>query len=161
MSAQPVAREAFQHQIRDGIDFQIEITHLPYVTSEIFERYIDNVLIPAVESNRELPSGAKKLEILFCDNCSAHMSAFVLQKLACHGILVITYPPHTSHMFQVLSVLRFGLFKRQKKFQMRGDGRDAHVGHVLRLYRAYETVTANTMIRAAWKEAGLDMRTGA
>jgi hypothetical protein len=52
MSAQPVAREVFQHQIRDGIDLQIEIVHSPYITSEIFERFLDSVLIPAVEANR-------------------------------------------------------------------------------------------------------------
>jgi hypothetical protein len=39
VSAQPVAREAFQHQIRDGNNLQIEIAHSPYVTSEIFEIY--------------------------------------------------------------------------------------------------------------------------
>jgi hypothetical protein len=33
VSAQPVAREAFQHQIRDVIDLQIEIAHSPDVTS--------------------------------------------------------------------------------------------------------------------------------
>jgi hypothetical protein len=35
VSAQPVAREVFEYQIRDGIDLEIEITHSPYVTSEI------------------------------------------------------------------------------------------------------------------------------
>jgi hypothetical protein len=114
-SARPVARDVFQHQIRDGIDLQIEIVHLPYVPSGIFERDIDSILIPVVEANRKLPGCAKKPVILFCDNCSAHMSAPVLQKLARHGVLVATYPPHTSHIFQVLDILLFGFLKGSKK----------------------------------------------
>jgi hypothetical protein len=148
VSTRPVAKGVFQHQIGDGIDLQIEIAHSPDVTSEIFERYIDSVLIPAVEANRELHGCAKKLAILFRDNCSAHMSASVLQKLARHGVLMIIYPPHTSHIFQVLEILLFGLMKHSKKFQMRDDGLDAHVNHILRLFRAYETVTASITIRA-------------
>jgi hypothetical protein len=35
ISAQPVAREMFKYQIRDGIGLEIEITHSPYATSEI------------------------------------------------------------------------------------------------------------------------------
>jgi hypothetical protein len=39
-------------EIRDGIDLQIEIGPLPYVNAEIFERYVDTVLVPAVEANQ-------------------------------------------------------------------------------------------------------------
>jgi hypothetical protein len=99
-----------------------------------------------VEANRELPGRAKKPVILFYDNCSAHISSPVLQKLARHGVLVITYPPHTSQIFQVRDILLFGLLKHSKKFQMRDDGLDAHVDHMLRLFRAYETVTAGTKL---------------
>jgi hypothetical protein len=49
----PAAREAFQHQIHDEIDFQIEIPPSPYVTFQIFERYIDTVLILRVEAKRK------------------------------------------------------------------------------------------------------------
>jgi hypothetical protein len=84
------------------------------------------------------------------------MSAPVLQKLARYGVLVITYPPHTSHIFQVLDVQFFGLLKRLKKFQMLDDGLGAHVDHILRFFRAYETVTAGTIIRATWTTAGFE-----
>jgi hypothetical protein len=48
VSSDPAARAIFKHQIRDGI----EISPWPYVNAEIFERYVDTVLIPAVEVNR-------------------------------------------------------------------------------------------------------------
>jgi hypothetical protein len=51
VSSDPAARAVFEHQIRDGIDIQIEINPSPSVNAEIFERYADAVLIPAVEAN--------------------------------------------------------------------------------------------------------------
>jgi hypothetical protein len=140
LSAQPAARAVFQYQVREEIDLQIEIVPSPYATSVIFERYVDTVLIPAVEANRELPGCAEKPAIFFWDNSSSHISESILRKLACHGV-VITYPPHTSHVFQVLDVLLFGIMKRSKMYQMRDDGLSVHVYHILRLFRAYEAAT--------------------
>ena len=82
------------------------------------------------------------------------MSDSVLGKLARHGVLVITYPPHTSHVFQILDVLLFGLVKRAKKHQMRDDELSEHVDHVLRLFRADEAAMTSMTIRAAWIKAG-------
>jgi hypothetical protein len=53
VSSDPAAPAVFKHQIRDGIDLQIEISPLPYVNAEIFERHVDTVLIPAVEANQQ------------------------------------------------------------------------------------------------------------
>jgi hypothetical protein len=60
-----------------------------------------------VVTRTELNGMVSKSAILFCDNWSAHCSEDVLKKLARHGTLVIIYPPHTSHLFQVLDVLLF------------------------------------------------------
>jgi hypothetical protein len=106
VSPDPATLAVFEHQMRDGTDLQIEISLWPYVNAEIFKRYVDTVLIPAVEGNRQLPGCDKKPAILFCDNCSARMSNSMLEKLARHGVLILTYSPHTSHIFQVLDERR-------------------------------------------------------
>jgi hypothetical protein len=98
VSSDPAARAVFEHQIRDGIDLQIEIIPSPYVNAEIFEKYIDTVLIPAVEANRQLPGCDKTPTVLFYDNCSAHVSNLIFEKLARHAVLVLTYPPRPSHI---------------------------------------------------------------
>jgi hypothetical protein len=36
---------------------------------------------------------------------------------------------------------------------MRDDGLDVHVDYILRLFRAYEAITASTEIRTAWRKA--------
>jgi hypothetical protein len=152
VSSDPAARAVFEHQIRDGIDLQIEIHPSPYVNAEIFERYVDTILIPAVEANRQLPGCDKKPAILFCDNCSAHMSNSMSEKLARHGVLVLMYPPHMSHIFQVLYVLLFGLVKRSKKYQICDDTLPIHVDYILTLFQAYEAAMASIAVRAAWRQ---------
>jgi hypothetical protein len=113
-------------------------------------------VIPAVLSNRNLAGCKDKPAILLCDNCSAHCSNDVLTKLSRHGVLVITYPPHTSHLFQVLDILLFGILKRAKKYQRRDDTMRREVDHVLRLFRAYEQATASSTVRASWVKTGFD-----
>jgi hypothetical protein len=84
------------------------------------------------------------------------MSNSRLEQLARHGILVLTYPPHTSHIFQVLDVLLFGLVKRWKNYQICDDTLPIHVDHILRLFRAHEVAMASTTIRAAWRQTGFE-----
>jgi hypothetical protein len=107
--------QIFEHRVRAGIDLSVEISSSAYVMQAIFEKYVDQVLVPAVGSNRSLPGCANKPALLFCDNCAAHCSDDVLTKLARHRILVITCPPHTSFVFQVLDILLFRVLKRAKK----------------------------------------------
>jgi hypothetical protein len=94
ISVQPAARGVFHHQISDDIDLRIEIALSPDVTSKIFEREFNTVLILALEINRELLGCGTKPAILFCNNCSANMSVSMLQKFARHGGLVIMSPSH-------------------------------------------------------------------
>jgi hypothetical protein len=76
------------------------------------------------------------------------MSNSILERLTWHGVLILTYPPHTSHIFQILTVVLFGLVKRSKKYQIRENTLPAHVDHILRLSRAYEAAMASKTIRA-------------
>jgi hypothetical protein len=149
VSGDPHVMQVFQTGVRDGIDLKVEIASSPHVTQAIFERCVDEVLIPAVLANRDLDGCKDKPAILFCGNCSPYRSDDVLKKLARHGILVITYPPHTSHLFQVVDVLLFGVLKRPKKYQRRDDGLHKEVDHVLRLFRAYEQATTSATIRSS------------
>jgi hypothetical protein len=41
---------------------------------------------------------------------------------------------------------------------MRDDGLDPHMDHISRLFRACETITASTPIRAAWRKTGFEYK---
>jgi hypothetical protein len=71
-------------------------------------------------------------------------------------ILVIACPPHTSHIFQALDVLLFGILKKAKKYQRRDNTLRKEMDHVLRLFRAYAQATTSTTIKASWLRTGFN-----
>jgi hypothetical protein len=141
----------FDEGIREGIDLQIEIGPSADVNSEIFERYCDTVLIPAAESSRTIEGCQNKPAI---SNCKAHCLEDLLKKLVRHGILVLAYLSHTSHMFQVLDVLFFGTLKRAKKIERRDDRFTPEVDQILPLFRVCEKVITSTTVRISWNRTG-------
>jgi hypothetical protein len=109
------AKTLFETGIRTAIDMMMEIREPAYATAEIFRRYVETVLFPAIVANRKLPGCRNKPAILFCDNCASHCSEGRFIEFARHGVLVLSYPPHTSNLFQVLDLLLFGRLKSAKK----------------------------------------------
>jgi hypothetical protein len=124
------------------------------VDAELFNQYIKEIFIPTVAANRELPGCANKPAILFCDNCDSHCSEEIPRELAWNGILVLTCPPHTSHLFQVVDALLFNRLKVFKKYLPKDDNGDRKIEHIQRIFRAYKRVTTSMTIRAFWKKAG-------
>jgi hypothetical protein len=145
----------FEIGVHDGIDLLIKIAESPYVAKELFLEYLGNVVIPSIESNRELPGCQGKRVIIVCENCSCHCSDDILQELANHELILIAYPPHALHLFQVLDVLLFGHLKSAKKYLAGDDNLDSHVDHTFRVFRAYAIATASTTVRSSWEKAGL------
>jgi hypothetical protein len=60
------ARKLFETGVRDHIDLIIEMRQPASATAELFHRAYGG-LLPALETNRQLPGCENKLCILFCD----------------------------------------------------------------------------------------------
>jgi hypothetical protein len=144
----------YEKGVRENIDLQIKIVDSPYVTRETFTEYARSILIPTVESYCLLPGCQNKPVILFCDNCASHCCDEVKRELAEHGILLITYLPHTSHIFQVLDTLLFGRLKAEKKRILRDMNLARDLDYVMRIFRAHELVTASLTVRSSWEKTG-------
>jgi hypothetical protein len=123
-------QEIFETGIRRDIDIMMEIRGAAYPTAEIFPRYIETVLY-AIVANRKLPGCRNKPAILFCDNCACHCSEDILIEFARHGVPLLSYPPHTSNLFQVLDLLLFGRLKSAKKYLPRNDQASASIDHII------------------------------
>jgi hypothetical protein len=54
VSAERAVRQVFDTGVREDIDLKIEIASSPYVTQEIFNKYIDEDVIPAIILNQDL-----------------------------------------------------------------------------------------------------------
>jgi hypothetical protein len=136
IAPRPSANRIFAKRVRPGVDLKLEIRPSLYVDADLFRQYIQEMFLPAVATNRRLPGCNNKRAILFCDNYTCHCFEAILKELAENGAVVLTCPPHTSHMFQVLDVVLFGNLKRCKKYQTPGENEDREVDHILRIFKA-------------------------
>jgi hypothetical protein len=134
----------------------MEIREPAYATAEIFRRYIETVFFPAIAANRKLPGCRNKPAILLCDNCACHCSEDIIIEFARYGVLVLSYSPHTSNLFQVLDLLLFGRLKSAKKYLPRNEQASTSIDHIIRIFKTCETVTTNTMVRSCWEKAGFE-----
>lgn len=105
----------FDLGIRRNTDLILQVSNSSYVNKQIFKDHILNNFIEQVENDKKFVGLDDSPAILFFDNCSCHLDEELLQILAQNMILVITYPSHTSHVFQVLDLLLFGVLKIHKK----------------------------------------------
>jgi hypothetical protein len=77
-----------------------------------------------------------------------------LEELAKNGGMLMTCPAHMSHLFQVGAVLLLDRLKTVKKYLARVQPEDREVGDLLRILRAYETVSASMTVRGSWEKVG-------
>jgi hypothetical protein len=78
----------------------------------------------------------------------------LLKEFAERGVVVMTYPSHISHLFQVLDLLLFGRLKSAPNDIPRADADATDTDHLVRIFKAHELVTTRTTVRASWKKAG-------
>jgi hypothetical protein len=68
------------------------------------------------------------------DNCSIHVQAEILQMLAGHRVKVITFPPHTTHIFQYLDLNLFGNFKKKMNYKLPVESNHHTAGFIKRIF---------------------------
>ena len=72
-------------------------TETGYINSKLYIDFIHKVFIPHLPSQRPV--------ILLQDNLSAHMSLELIKTCIDHQIILLNFPPHTTHILQPLDML--------------------------------------------------------
>jgi hypothetical protein len=98
---------------RMGVDMVLKHKQKAYVTVTLFQQYGTSVLIPFIERLRTNPEFTGESAILLMDNCSIHTRLEVLATLRDYNVKVITFPPHTTQIFQTLDLCLFGVLKKK------------------------------------------------
>jgi hypothetical protein len=93
--------------------------------------------------------------VLLCDNCAAHIDDEIKALLAQNNVRLITFPPHTSNLFQPLDLVTFGVFKREHREVRVKLPKSSQVWQITKLMKAIERATDSSNNRAAFKKAGL------
>lgn len=156
VTSDPELERIFDLGVRRDIDLSIHVGNSNYISKEVFNDHIINKFIPQVMNDRKFCGNNNLPAILFLDNCSSHLDDMLLKILADNLILVISYPSHTSHIFQVLDLLLFGVLKVHKKSIQKNDEISPKIDHLYRIFHAYELSTCSTTIRSSFSRAGFE-----
>jgi 2-methylisocitrate lyase-like PEP mutase family enzyme len=110
----PKVRERLKkHGVRFGTAFILTRRATPYVNAGIFAEHIRMVFIPNLNELRNLEQFADEDAVLLIDNCPSHVGDVILNLLREERVRVITWPLHTTQIFQELVASLFGVFKRK------------------------------------------------
>jgi hypothetical protein len=76
---------------------------------------VTSVILPYIAATRESLHLQDFTGVLLRDNFSSYIDEGIKQLLADNNIKLVTFPPHTLHLFQPLDLGTFAAFKREKR----------------------------------------------
>jgi hypothetical protein len=89
------------------------------------------------------------------DNCSIHTKLETLQVLGKHRVKVITFPAHTTYIFQELDLSLFGVFKQKMNYQLPFQNDEATVGFIKHIFHNLKQRLVEDNVRNAFVHLGL------
>jgi hypothetical protein len=131
-----------------------------YLTCEAMDFWVDSILIPyvlQVKMLRNLPSSASTF--LIFDGLKAHCTEHTAEVFSSFSIHVIELPPHSSHLFQPLDLVIFGLTKKEYKNSANTKSKFAEkiTRKIERIIKAWEKSCFRGNILAGWEAAGFKL----
>jgi hypothetical protein len=110
-------REALKKRgVRFGTDLILKAREKGYVNTEIFLEYIRMVFMPKLNELLSLEQFADDDAVLLLDNCPSQVGDQVSTILRDARVRIITWPPHTTHVFQELDPCLFGVLKGRGQY---------------------------------------------
>jgi hypothetical protein len=105
----------FRDGIEPNVHLRLHVGRSSYVDKALFHTDVRDVLIPQIKGFRVTVGTPDAPAALLMDNCSAHLGAETIRLLRDKKRKVITFPRHTSGIFQMLDLVFFGVFKQVKR----------------------------------------------
>jgi hypothetical protein len=142
--------------VRFGTDFVLKSRAKPYINAEIFSEYIRTVFIPNLNELRSLEQFAHEEAVLLMDNCPSHVGEVILDLLREARVRVITWPPHTTQIFQELDISLFGVLKRKGQYKLPFNDDQNTATFLLKIYRTFKQTMIEVNIWGAFQQAGFE-----
>jgi hypothetical protein len=89
------------------------------------------------------------------DNFSIHTRPKVLATLRDRNVKVITFPPHTTQIFQTLDLCLFGVFRRKMQYKLPFANDNLVVNFIRNAFDALKQTFVRDNARSAFKPLGL------
>lgn len=158
-SRKTLDEEVMQSGIRIGEDIIIRYQESAYASMEIISEYINDVFLVYIQNLRNEEKFKDKPAVLICDNCAAHFDNAMIKKLTQNNVRLITIPPHSSHLFQPLDLVTFGVFKNEIRSTTSKYENGTQLDRIARVLSAIERATTSENNRNAFYRAGLEIDT--
>lgn len=146
--------------VRLGEDIIIKQKNTPYMDDALFTEYITTVLIPYISNLRQNNMYINEKAVILMDNARCHCSESVLKILGENNIYALTYPSHTSHIFQALDLSFFGVFKKNKSIENQNLAASKQINAILNVIQSYEKTATSMNIRSSFRESGISINYG-
>jgi hypothetical protein len=117
------------------------------------------VFMPNVNELRSLEQLANEDAVFLMDNYPTHVGEEVSTILCNAQVRIITWPPHTTHIFQELDLCLFGVLKRRGQYLLPFDDDQMMAGFFFKIYRTFRQTMTEQNIWGAFQEAGFEFDT--
>jgi hypothetical protein len=129
------------------------------VNAEIFLEYIRMVFMRNLNERRSLEQFADEDAVLLMENCPNHVGEEVSTILHDSRVRIITWPSHTTHVFQELDLCLFGVLKRRGQYILPFDDDQTTADFFFKIYCTLRQTMTEPSIWGAFQEAGFEFDT--
>jgi hypothetical protein len=98
---------------------------------------------------------ADKEAVLLMDNCFIHVQPETLQMIADYQVKVITFPPHTTQIFQSLDLSLFGNFQKKMIYTLPFESDETTAEFIMRIFHMMKQTLVEDNVRHAFVQFGL------
>jgi hypothetical protein len=105
ITASPIADTLWSRGLTQDEDAMIRQCSLADITEELFYDYIATAFIPYVMSVRDWTGFQNETTVLLMDSAIPHTSESVRGILGENHIMAITFPAHTTKLFQAVDLV--------------------------------------------------------
>jgi len=153
--SESIPTELDRSGFRDGKDGLVLTSSSGYVNSDIFFTYFMNIVVSYIRNTRNEKELYDYPALILMDNCHSHVSENIRLICAEENIRIVTYPPHTSHLFQPLDLLIFALFKRKKYVSEGYKSFNITIQRIAQMMNQIRMVCTPDNVRSSFRRAGI------
>jgi hypothetical protein len=110
---------------RIGAEIILKKLEKPYMNAALFHEYISTILLPHIAKVRSNLGLADEPAVPLMDICSDYMRKSTLRDIVAHRVKAVTFPLHTTNIFQSLDLSHFSILKMRINSKLPLDSNDS------------------------------------
>jgi hypothetical protein len=149
-----VRKRLISRSVRLGVDFVLKDRSKPYVNRKLFLDYIKTIFVPYLTELRDSEEFEGCEAVLLMDKGSPHIADDAITVLTSVRVRVITFAPHTTHIFQMLDVVLFGAMKKHATGLETLDEEQPAAAFLFKVYHDFKQTMIEVNIWGAFAAIG-------